>query len=169
MRLIRRKRNSQRKDNAMAKKKTSIITIKPAPMKSVAIYFILSVLVVIAPITLAILIDIRFIALLSAFILPMCYMIYRVCYLEKCSIKINYSDRTVIIKKPLKTRTLLIDNITWSARKVGVRSTSYIIKVVSDSKTIIKLRDDNWENIKELFYLPHRNRQTERDCMRLTK
>lgn len=150
-------------------KKTSIVTIKPTSMKGVAISFVLSALAIIAPIILAIFIDIRFIALLVACILPLCYLLYRVCYLEKCSIKINYSERTVIIKKPLKTRTLLIDNISWSARKVGVRSTSYIIKIVSNGKTILNLRDDNWENIKELFYLPHRNGQTERDCIRLAK
>lgn len=69
--------------------------IKPTPMNGMAIYLILSVFAVIAPIILAILIDIRLIALLPACSLPICYMIYRIAYLDKCSIIINHTDKSV--------------------------------------------------------------------------
>ena len=139
--------------------------IKPTPMNGMAIYLILSVFAVIAPIILAILIDIRLIALLPACSLPICYMIYRIAYLDKCSIIINHTDKSVTLRKPLKELTIPIENVRWSAKKVGMRNTSYIIKVCADNKTIMKLRDENWENIKELFYLPHCNGKDERNCI----
>ena len=146
-------------------KKNNIVIIKPTPMNGMAIYLIPSIFAVIAPIILAILIDIRLIALLPACVLPMCYMIYRIAYLDKCSIIINYTDKSVTFRKPLKELTIPIENVRWSAKKVGVRNTSYIIKVTADKKTIMKLRDENWENVKALFFLPHNNGKTEREYM----
>ena len=134
-------------------------------MNGMAIYLILSIFAVIAPIILAILIDIRLIALLPACVLPMCYMIYRIAYLDKCSIIINHTDKSVTLRKPLKELTIPIENVRWSAKKAGVRNASYIIKVSADNKTIMKLRDENWVNIKELFYLPRCNGKDERDCI----
>jgi hypothetical protein len=144
-------------------RKNNTVIIKPTPMNGMAIYLILSVFAVIAPIILTILIDIRLIALLPACALPICYMIYRIVYLDKCSIIINYTDKSVTLRKPLKELTIPIENVRWSAKKVGVRNTSYIIKVSADNKTIMKLRGENWENIKELFYLPHCNGKDERN------
>ena len=146
-------------------RKNNTVIIRPMPMNGMAIYLILSVFAVIAPIILAILIDIRLIALLPACALPICYMIYRIAYLDKCSIIINHTDKSVTLRKPLKELTIPMENVRWSAKKVGVRNTSYIVKVSADNKTIMKLRDENWENIKELFYLPHCNGKDERNCI----
>ncbi len=146
-------------------RKNNTVVIRPMPMNGMAIYLILSIFAVIAPIILAILIDIRLIALLPACVLPMCYMIYRIAYLDKCSIIINHTDKSVTLRKPLKELTIPIENVRWSAKKVGMRNASYIINVSVDNKTIMKLRDENWENIKELFYLPHCNGKDERDCI----
>ena len=146
-------------------KKNNIVIIKPTLMNGMAIYLILSVFAVIAPIILAILIDIRLIALFPACVLPICYMIYRIAYLDKCSIIINHTDKSVTLRKPLKKLTIPMENVRWSAKKVGVRNTSYIVKVSADNKTIMKLRDENWVNVKELFFLPHNNGKTEREYM----
>ena len=146
-------------------RKNNTVVIRPMPMNGMAIYLILSIFAVIAPIILAILIDIRLIALLPACVLPMCYMIYRIAYLDKCSIMINRTDKSVTLRKPLKELTIPMENVRWSAQKVGVRNTSYIIKVSADNKTIMKLRDENWVNVKELFFLPHNNGKTEREYM----
>ena len=146
-------------------RKNNTVVIRPMPMNGMAIYLILSIFAVIAPIILAILIDIRLIALLPVCVLPMCYMIYRIAYLDKCSIIINHTDKSVTLRKPLKELTMPIENVRWSAKKIGVRNASYIIKVTADNKTIMKMRDENWENVKELFFLPHNNGKAERECM----
>lgn len=147
-------------------KKINFVILKPTPLNRMTLRLILSVLAVIAPIILAILIDIGFIGLLPACTLLLCYMIYRITYLDKCSIRINYSDKSVTITKPLKTQTFLIEEVFWSAKKVGARSASYIIKVVVANKTIMRLRDDAWENVKELYFLPHNKGKVEAECIK---
>jgi len=150
-------------------KRKNIEIIAPKALCNVVIKFIISILTLFAPIILALTIDLGLIGLLPACTLPLCYMCYLFFYLKNCSIEINYSDRKVTITKPFKTKTILIDNITWSAREVGARTPSFIIKITSNNKTIIKLRDDNWDNVKELHFLPHKNGSAERDCIKRSR
>ncbi len=147
-------------------RKNDLIEITPFPTKHLWIKLILSVLAVLSPVFLSIWVDIRLIALLPACILPLIYMAYRLFYLDQCAVKIDQAERIVIIRKPNGEKTIPIEKIRWSAKKVGVRSPSFIIGISVDGKTIIKLRDGNWNNLSNLLALPHKNGQTEKDCIK---
>ena len=147
-------------------RKRNIIKIKPTPLEGVALKTTLSISVILVPILLAVLVDVRCIALLPACIMPLVYVIYRITYLDRCSIEIDYAERVVCIKKRSVVRRIPMDEVSWSARKTGVRSESFIIQITAASKTLMRLRDDSWDNTKAFSLLCHNDGKAEMDCIK---
>ena len=147
------------------KNKTILISLETE--KFLFFKIISSIIVALAPIAVAFVIDKRFIAMLPACILPLVYMVYRTEFLHKCSVVVNYNDKVVEIRKRNTKRIVPMYEFRWSAKPVGVRCVSYIIKLSANGKTLMKLRDDaGWNNINILLSLPHSNGKNEQGCIK---
>ena len=98
-----------------------------------------------------------FIAVAGVF-LPIGYLLYHRLYFSNCLIRLDYSNEKLVIITPLSKKTFNIVNVYIKISRLGVRSTSYKIKIYNDSgRKIFCLNDSYWNNIRYIDTLPHKN------------
>ena len=139
-------------------------TINPKKIRCFKLLLSLSITLIVFFIAIPMLIDIRLVAILPAASMPLVYLLYYCFYLSKCRIVIDFSNNELVVIKPFKKRTFRIDDVHFDVRRFGVRSITYIIRVLNDSnRVIIKVDSDNWENVKYICYMRHESNSIIKD------
>ena len=130
--------------------------IKPATIKPFYLWMVLSIMALLVVIGIAIFIYVGVLGVLPVIAFSLIYLLYYRFYLAKCEIRLNHYRKIITVVTPFSNRTFCINSVSFVVKKVGFRAPSYIVKILdAEGRKIVRLRDDSWDNIQNIFTLPY--------------